>query len=176
MADNQNTDQSSSSSQASTNSFSKGMMRDYNESFIGEGMYTHARNAVNSSHDGQVGVIGNEPSNLHCVNLPYDLIGFVHTIDDIWVLYTTNDIDSEIGLFDESACTYTKIVNSPCLNFKRTNHIPGAFRKRFDCERVVYWDDGLNPTRTMNIDTVPYKYTDKIVNGCIQRTFTDELD
>lgn len=175
MADNQNTNRSSSSSQASTNLFTKGMMRDYNESFIGEGMYTHARNAVNSSHDGQMGVIGNEPSNLHCVNLPYDLIGFIHTLEDVWVLFTTNDIDSEIGLFDESACTYTKVVNSPCLNFKRTNLITGAFEES-DCERVVYWDDGINPSRRMNIDDVPYKYTDKLINGCIQRTFTNELD
>jgi hypothetical protein len=162
---------------STTNNFTKGMLKDYNESFIGDGLYTHARNAVNSSHDGQIGTIGNEPSNLFCVRLPYDLIGCIPTVDDIWVVYTTDDIDSEIGLFDESACTYTKIVNSPCLNFKRSNLITGAFRKRYDCERVVYWDDGLNPSRTMNIDTVPFKYTIKNISPtCTEKVFTNELD
>lgn len=175
--DKENIDQKNTGGGASiNNSFNKGMLKDYNESFIGTGFYTHARNAVNSSHDGQVGVIGNEPSNLHCVNLPYDLIGAIPTIDDIWVIYTTNDVDSEIGLFDESACSYTKIINSKCLNFKRTYLITGTFRERYDCQRVVYWDDGLNPTRSLNIDDIPFKYTQKVVNGCIERKYTDELD
>jgi len=56
-----------------TNLFNKGLVKDYNDTFVGEGLWTHARNAVNNSHDGQIGVIGNEPSNLHCVTLPYTL-------------------------------------------------------------------------------------------------------
>jgi hypothetical protein len=159
-----------------TNTFSKGMLKDYNETFVGEGLYTHARNAVNNSHDGQVGVIGNEPSNLFCVKLPYDLIGCIHLYDDQWAVFTTDDVNSEIGIFDESACSYTKVVNDPCLNFKRSHLITGAFRYRYDCERLVYWDDGLNPTRTMDLDNPPFKYTDKVVGGCIQRTYTTELD
>ena len=179
MADNSQEEQSTNPQQAagiSTNSFSKGMLKDYNETFIGEGLYTHARNAANNSHDGQVGVIGNEPSNLHCVTLPYTLIGCIATVDDVWVVFTTNDSQSEIGLFDESACTYTTIVNSKCLNFKTSHLITGAFRTRYDCERLIYWDDGLNPSRVMDIDNIPFKYTDKVINGCIERTYTDELD
>ena len=70
-----------------TNTFSKGMVKDYNETFVGEGLWTHARNAVNNSHDGQLGVISNEPANLHCINLPYDLI------KDPGVLKTNEDVD-----------------------------------------------------------------------------------
>ena len=161
---------------ALNNSFSKGMLKDYNETFIGEGLYTHARNAVNNSHDGQVGVIGNEPSNIKCVDLPYTLIGCIGLVDDQWVVFTTDDINSEIGIFDESACSYTKVVNSACLNFKKSHLITGAYRKRYDCERMIYWDDGLNPTRTMDLDDIPYKYKSKIVNGCEERTYTDEID
>jgi hypothetical protein len=159
-----------------TNSFSKGMMRDYNESFVGEGMYTHARNAVNNSHDGQVGIIGNEPSNLFCVKLPYTLIGCVHLYDDKWVVFTTDNTNSEIGLFDESDCTYDKIVNAPCLNFKTTNLITGVSRTRFDCETLVYWDDGLNPTRTLNIDEVPWVENCVVVNDCEVCTPTTQLN
>jgi hypothetical protein len=79
-----------------SNTFNKGMSKDYNDSFVGEGVYTHARNAVNNSHDGQVGVIGNEPSNIKCAKLPYALIGCIHMSDDQWAVFTTDDFDSEI--------------------------------------------------------------------------------
>ena len=37
-----------------TNTFTKGMVKDFNDTFIGEGLWTHARNAVNNSHDGYI--------------------------------------------------------------------------------------------------------------------------
>jgi len=162
--------------QATTNTFSKGMLKDYNETFVGEGLYTHARNAVNNSHDGQVGVIGNEPSNLFCVTLPYTMIGCIHLFEDQWAVFTTDDVSSEIGIFDESACSYTKVVNASCLNFKTSHPITGAYRYRYDCERIVYWDDALNPTRTMDLDNPPFKYTDRVVAGCVQRTYSTDLN
>jgi len=141
---------------AVTNTFNKGLFKDYNDTFVGDGMWTHARNGVNNNDEGQVGVIGNEPANLFCVDLPYTMIGYIHMDKDQWAIYTTDDTNSEIGIFDESDCTYTKVINDPCLNFKRTNLITGAYRKRFDCRRQLYWDDGLNPTRILNIDDIPY--------------------
>lgn len=159
-----------------TNTFNKGMLKDYNETFVGEGLYTHARNAVNNNHDGQVGVLGNEPANLNCVTLPYPVIGYVHLMDDQWVLFLTDDINSEIGIFDESACTYVKKINDKCLNFKRSHTITGISRKRFDCERPVYFVDGLNPDRFIDLDNPPYKYTEQIVDGCKIRTYSNELD
>jgi hypothetical protein len=159
-----------------SNTFTKGMAKDLNDTFQPEGMWSHARNAVNNSHDGQVGVIGNEPANLKCIQLPYTLIGAVHLSDDQWALFTTNDVNSEIGIFDESQCLYTKVVNASCLNFKKSNLITGVSRRRFDCERLVYWDDGLNPSRLINVNEPPFKYTDDVVAGCIQRTYTGELD
>lgn len=178
MADKQQNPTSSSNAggPVTNNSFSKGMLKDYNETFVGEGLYTHARNAVNNNHEGNVGVIGNEPSNLFCVKLPYTLIGCIALTDDQWIVFTTDDTNSEIGIFDESACSYKKVVNSQCLNFKRSHLITGAYRRRFDCENIVYWDDGLNPSRTMNIDTVPFKYTIELKDGCENKVFTDELD
>jgi hypothetical protein len=159
-----------------TNTFNKGMLKDFNETFVGEGLWTHARNAVNNNHDGQVGVLGNEPANLSCVTLPYPLIGAVHLTDDQWALFLTDDVNSEIGVFDESNCTYTKKVNDKCLNFKRTHPITGLSRKRFDCQRPVYFVDGLNPDRYIDLDNPPLKYTEKFVNGCSVKTYSNELD
>lgn len=168
--------QNNNNSGAVTNTFNKGMLKDYNETFVGEGLWTHARNAVNNNHDGQVGVIGNEPANLHCVTLPYPLIGAVHLTDDQWALFLTDDTSSEIGIFDESACTYTKKVNDPCLNFKRTHPITGISRKRFDCQRPVYFVDGLNPDRFIDLDNPPFKYTESFVDGCSVKIYSNQLD
>lgn len=161
---------------AVTNSFNKGMVKDYNDTFIGEGLWSHARNAVNNSHDGQVGVIGNEPANLHCVTLPYDLIGCIHLSDDQWAIYTTDDTNSEIGIFDESKCVYTKKVNDKCLGFKRSNLITGISRKRYDCQRPVYWVDGLNPDRFMDLENPPYKYALTYENDCAVKKYSTDLD
>jgi hypothetical protein len=161
---------------STTNLFNKGMVKDFNDTFVGEGLWTHARNAVNNSHDGQIGVIGNEPSNLHCVTLPYTMIGCIHLTDDTWAIFTTDDVNSEIGIFDESDCTYTKKINASCLNFKRSNLITGASRGRYDCDRLVYWSDGLNPDRFVDLENPPFKYTESVSNGCVTKTYTDELD
>jgi len=174
MAEDKDTQQTGSN--ASTNTFSKGMMKDVNESFVGEGMYTHARNAVNNSHDGQVGIIGNEPSTFECITFPYTLIGAIHLEEDKWAIFTTNNINSEIGEFDESECSYRTIVSDVCLNFKTTNLITGAYREKYDCQRVIYWDDGLNPTRTMNIDNIPWIQNCTTLNSCTTCVDTNRLD
>ena len=43
-----------------------------------------------------------------------------------------------------------------CLNFSKKHLITGASKENFDCTWQVYWDDGNNPSRTLNIDNVPY--------------------
>jgi hypothetical protein len=171
MASNQ-----SQGTPAVTNAFLKGMSKDNNETYTGDGTWTHARNAVNNSHDGQLGVIGNEPSNIECVTLPYTLIGAIPTYAELWVLFTTDDTHSEIGLFDEATCTYSTIVNSSCLNFKRSHLITGAARYTFECTSKVYWSDGLNPDRVLDIDNVPWIQSCTIVDGCKTCTNTNQLD
>ena len=49
---------------------------------------------------------------------PYTVIGAIHRYADEWIIYSTDDISSEIGRFDDSECKYETIVNDPCLNFK----------------------------------------------------------
>ena len=101
--------------------FTKGMIKDTNASFQGKEQWHHARNAANNSEDGDVGLIGNEPSNLECANVPYTIIGAIHLYQDQWALYSTDDINSEVGLFDDSKCSYEVLINDPCLNFKKKN-------------------------------------------------------
>jgi len=145
-----------SSSSVRTNSFTKGMNKDIAQSLELNNAWWHARNAANNDNDGDVGLIGNEPANLQCGVIPYTVIGAIHRYGDEWIVYSTDDINSEIGRFDDSECKYTTIVNDQCLNFKKKFLITGASKENFDCTWQVYWDDSNNPSRTLNIDNVPY--------------------
>ena len=170
--------QPQNTSSIDTRTFTKGMVKDLNASFQAKDSWSHARNAANNSVDGDVAVIGNEPANLECAKVPYTLIGAIHRYGDQWVLYSTDDTNSEIGLFDDSKCEYTTLVNAPCLKFNRKHLITGAAKENFDCTWQVYWDDGSNPSRTLNIDDIPWK---KIIISnpgadCIEYSDTTELD
>ena len=146
-----------SSSSMKVNSFMKGMNKDITPSMENNQAWWHARNVANNSEDGDVGIIGNEPSNLQCGVIPYTIIGVVHRYGDEWIIYSTDDVNSEIGRFDDSECKYTTLVNDPCLKFNRKFLITGAAKENFDCTWQVYWDDANNPSRTLNIDKIPYK-------------------
>ena len=139
-----------------TNTFAKGMVKDVYASLQPKENWSHARNAYNNSVDGDAGVIGNEPANLKCGVIPYTVIGAIHKQADQWYIFSTDDVSSEIGLFDDSLCQYTTIVNDPCLSFKRTHLITGAAKENYDCSWQVYWDDGNNPSRTLNVDNIPW--------------------
>ena len=152
-------------SQNKTNTFLKGLNKDSDPSFVQEGMWTHARNAANNTAEGDLGTLSNESSNYLCVTAGATMAGFkyvigaIHLYSDKWVIYTVaygqNDfgpsINSEIGLFDESRCLYRPIVQDPCLEFSKWHLISGASRETQDCSWQVYWADGNNPDRFLNI-------------------------
>lgn len=149
-----------------TNTFIKGLNKDYDPSFISEGQWTHARNAVNNTSEGDLGTLSNESSNYLCATAGEtlggtnrEIIGIIHLFSDKSIIFTTsqpvagspNAILHEIGLFEETVCRYRPIVQDNCLNFSRYNLISGASREREDCSWGVYWADGLNPDRYLNI-------------------------
>ena len=139
-----------------TNSFIKGMNKDIAQAMEPEQSWWHARNAANNSNDGDMGVIGNEPANLLCGVIPYTVIGTIHRYGDEWIIFSTDDFNSEIGRFDDSECKYTTLINDSCLAFNREFLITGASKENFDCTWQVYWDDANNPSRSLNIDDIPY--------------------
>tara|TARA_R110002020_G_scaffold29814_1_gene94170 strand:- start:41526 stop:50405 length:8880 start_codon:yes stop_codon:yes gene_type:complete len=136
----------------------KGMTKDPNVSLVGKDAWTHCRNCINNSQKGDVGSIGNEPANFQCACTHYPIIGMIHLFGDKWILFSTDDTNSEIGLFDDSRCEYTPLVNDLCLKFNKRYLITGASKENFDCSWQIYWDDGLNPSRTLNLgfgDSIP---------------------
>lgn len=178
-----------STSSNSVQRFDKELNEDMNDFHLPKDSWTQARNAINNSITGDIGRLGNEPANVYCTKAPYPIIGAIHLESDQWVIFSTNDTDSEIGRFSETSCTYTKLVNDPCLGFKRTNLIKGVSRPTSDCTFMIYWDDSLNVSRAMDVDNIPWIQvctdgngvilpgpTGYVAVGCITCTDTDRLD
>lgn len=152
---------------AETGTFTKGLVRDYDENFDPESSWPYARNAVNNSLEGDVGLLGNEPSNVLCAQATFTIIGRIHLFNQYWIIFSTDNplsiTSSEIGLYDEDLCTYRIIVRDTCLDFSTYNLITGVAKENFDCSWNVYFADGKNPDRVLNIGnpdlwpTVPYQ-------------------
>lgn len=176
------------------NSFNRGLFTDFNESSIPEGAYTRARNATKYSVTGDLNTRSNEPSNLLCnSNIPYTIIGTIHLYGDVWAVFSTDDTNSEIGIFDDSLCQYTRTIHDPCiastatgcicdstttscLNFNRKNLIKGVSKMNFDCSWQVYFADGNNPDRTINLTRPEFIKDCKTIDGCLICTDTCQID
>lgn len=159
-----------------SNTPSKGLVTDLNSALISKDIWTSAINAVHNSHKGDFQFLQNEPSNFKCVDLSYTLIGFIRLLDTKWALFLTDNVISEIGIFSEIDCTYTKLVNDSCLNFNTGNLIRGASKQNFDNTQTIYWTDGQrNPRRKLNINTIPYQFT-LADDACETKTYTTKLD
>lgn len=197
----------------SINTFDGSLNTDVKDYHLPKNSWTHARNAITEFETSN---LGNEPSNKHCItiakpfvedaefDIEYNIIGWIYLYDDVFAIFSTNNIGSEIGIFRDSACQYTKIVNETnivfvcdqldpqgecvgrghyevgptCLNFNTNNLITGEARQNFDCTWSIYWSDKhRNPDRTMNVTNPPWKGTYSIDgNGCQVFTPSQPLD
>ena len=85
------------------------------------------------------------------------IIGAIYLYSDKWIIFTAGHngigerVSSEIGLLEEDVCRYREIVQDPCLNFDKRSLISGASREKEDCTWRVYWADGFNPDRYLNV-------------------------
>jgi len=149
-----------------THTFVKGLNKDSDPSFIQQGMWTHAVNATNNTNEGNIGTLSNEASNYLCITagetMPAEaverfIIGAINVFSDNWLIFTAGHnsqgqpVMSEIGLMQEDRCVYLPIVQDACLGFDKRYLISGAQREKEDCSWQVYWADGLNPDRYINI-------------------------
>ncbi len=130
-----------------------------------KGTYTMAWNAINETIDGHSNFISNEKSNNVCTVLPegYRPIGDVYITDSKVVIFSTNNVLSEIGILDTDTCEYTTQVNTECLGFSLNNQIDVIYRLRRGCNRTLYWVDGNNPVRYFNLDS-PNDFQDSMGN------------
>ena len=154
---------------------SRGLVTDLDSSLISKEFWTYARNCQINTHQGNLNILTNEPSNELCVNLPYTCIGFSRLIGGRYALFLTDNVDSEIGIFDTNYCSYTRVVNSKCLNFNTSHLIIATSKENFDCSESIYWTDGVNPMRYLNLSSIPYTFTEAN-DACSTKQFTNQLD
>jgi len=156
---------------------SKGLFTDYSKMNNSKEIWTYARNVTINSHLGQITHIQNEPSTKFCAEFPYSYLGSIKLKNDRWVIFTTDEkTNNELGIFDSTNCTYTKLVNSPCLNFSLSNPIFGASKETKDCTESIYWVDGQrNEIRYLNLNNIPYTYTTRN-DSCETKRYTNNLD
>lgn len=137
-----------------------GLDMDRLPSQIAKGRLSYALNAVVEGFDANGVAYQNEPMNEFCVEFPegYVLIGS-HTISEQakHIFFITNPTTggSQIGYMENNDCVYRVLVNAPCLNFNIHYPIHKVVHKITNCSTEIYWTDGYNPRRYLDINDIP---------------------
>lgn len=155
----------------------KGMNKDIDPFLLEQGEYTHFINGQVNSHSGNSFLPQNEPSNFKCSTLPtgYKHIGTISLIGNRFALFSTDNTDSEIGIFDSNYCEYTTLVNDPCLNFNTLHLIKGVSRENVNKSENIYWVDNNNVNRFLNIGDIPRTFT-FADDSCETKVYTTDLN
>lgn len=138
----------------------KGLNTEFSPLLQPEGTHRYALNAVNRSDEGNIGFLSNERSMEMVTQLPegYIIIGDVYIGNGETVVFLTFDGLSEIGIINEKD-VYTKLINTRLLNFSEKYPIRSIFRIRKNNNRVLYFADGINKPRSINIDRLSNYYS-----------------
>lgn len=172
-------EQENSNIRRDINSGNGGMNLERSVSQLPKGVLSYALNAVKKNFDGDAISYQNELGNELCVEFPseYQLIGAKYISEKnkhIFFLANPNTGDSEIGYMDNNDCVYKTLVNAPCLNFDIAHPIHKVVYKITNCGVEIYWTDGYNNRRFLDLDNLPYK-TVPGTTDC-NSTETDEID
>jgi hypothetical protein len=161
------------------NSANIGLNLDNTVNQIKQGTLTYALNAALENFDSSSVNYQNEQGNELCVQFPqeYVLIG-THFINEqskhIFFITNPNTGDSEIGYMDNNDCIYHTLVNALCLNFNTDNPIHKTVHKITNCTTEIYWTDGFNPRRYLDINNIPYLLAPN--SDLCDPVYTDQLD
>lgn len=157
-----------------------GMNLDSIISQIKAGQVTYAQNAQTAGFEGNMITYQNEQGNILCFTIPtgYQVIGTHNIVErDTIILFLVNPTTgaSEIGKVIN--CSYSLIINGSCLNFSLDNPIQKVVHKVTNCSLEVYWTDGLNPRRFIDLNDLPFR---EVVQGTGQNpcdvTTSTEID
>lgn len=142
------------------NNATVGLNMDQTLNQIKPGTLTYALNAALENFDSSSVNYQNEQGNELCVTFPkgFMLIG-THFINEQnkHIFYITNPDtgESQIGYMDNNDCIYHSLVDATCLNFNINYPIHKTVHKITNCTTEIYWTDGLNPRRYLDINNVP---------------------
>lgn len=126
-----------------------------------ENTYRFSLNAVQDTVTGDMDFVNSEPGNSYCFALPegYLPLGKLYLGGNRVLLFSTDGDNSEIGLYKHK-CKYTTLINSECLGFQLHYPIQATYRLRRGCDEVIYFTDGHNPVRFIDINNLKAYYSD----------------
>lgn len=150
-----------------SNTATSGLNTDLIPSQLQPGMLTYARNAVVANFDGRAITYQNEQGNeLHTpLKDNFKVIGLKNIIEqDITVLFLVDPgtKNCEIGQRVNSTGIYTSLINSPCLSFSIDHPIRKIIVKTSNCNKQIFWTDGINPRRYLDLDDLPISNNGKV--------------
>src|SRR6478609_2089071 len=134
---------------------------------------TFALNAILENFDGQSISYSNEPANEFCCQFPsgYQVNGSRNIIEEdiilVWLVNSSTG-DSEIGTVEK--CQYNKKINSKCIGLDVNFPILKTAHFKTNCNLYVFWVDGKNKSRYIDLYNLPFK---QIVDGCNTVTTTE---
>lgn len=141
----------------------KGLDLDNKVSQVEDGSITWAMNALVSSFDGNMLGYQNETANEKCFDLPgdYQVIGR-HIIPEkgttVFWLYSETIEDNLVYLLKNSTCQFTKLFSAK-LGMNILNPVKKSVHRVTSVGTEVYWVDGNNRPRYVDINNLPYETT-----------------
>ena len=142
------------------NAAQTGLDMDHTLGQVPKGKLTYALNANIENFDSNSVNYQNEEGNELCLTFPegYQVIG-KHYIQEkfkhIFFLVNPTTGGSEIGYMVNNDCVYHSLLNNSCLNFNVNYPIHKCVHRITNCTTEIYWTDGLNERRFLDIDSVP---------------------
>tara|TARA_R110000787_G_scaffold599_2_gene2232 strand:+ start:816 stop:4898 length:4083 start_codon:yes stop_codon:yes gene_type:complete len=123
--------------------------------------YRFAVNAVVEEDNGELGSLTTERGNVLISDLnlggeedyAYTVIGSQNIDGDNVLLFISNDVSGKDIISIFNGTTNTVLINET-LGFNSNYKIDSVYRLRKGCERTVYFTDGLNEPRRINIDSI----------------------
>jgi len=146
------------------NTASTGLNMDNMLSQIPKGSLSYSLNASVENYDSNSISYQNEPGNEFTLTFPegYILIG-KHFINEaskhIFFLTNPETGGSQIGYMDNNDGVYHTLIQASCLNFNINYPIHKVVHRITNCILEIYWTDGFNPRRYLDLNSIPYLLT-----------------
>ena len=147
---------------------------------VQKGKLTYALNSAIENFDGNSVSYQNEPGNEICLNFPenHHVIG-QHFIPEqnkhVFFLTNPETGSCQIGLMENNDCVYVEFISGDCLNFNIDYPIHKAVHKITNCTTEIYWTDGLNPRRYLNLDPENKPWTTIFVDDSVCQPETIDI-
>ena len=166
------------------NKLVKGLVLDTFHTDVDNTVATYALNSQLEDQEGNHFHYGSEVGTTYIKEIPTNhvVIGHINMERNETVLFTTDGTNSTIGILsrnDDMSYNYEIKVDdtkqAKKLNFKKDTYIRGVYRLLNGCDKVIYFVDGINKDRRININKLDsYKTSDtaSVASGII---FDDSL-